>query len=67
MGWCRVISPRFDYILSPTRMLSKKEGDVVFLPHGIEDIGVNSGDLERTTRPKGFKVDKSGKVVPCAS
>lgn len=60
--WCQVVSPRFDLVLGPGRMLSKPEGAILFLPKQWVDLGVSRGDLKRIPKPPGYRVNKKGEV-----
>lgn len=61
--WCQVIAERFDYVVGPTRMVSGRKGDILFLPERIAAAGASSGSLKRIPKPKGYRVDKSGRVI----
>ena len=61
--WCKVISDRFDYVLGPTQMISGRKGDILYLPERVVSAGTAAGQLERISRPAGYKVDKKGRVV----
>lgn len=63
MPWFKVKAERFDWIPQKGTMICYKRGTIGYQTRDCVNYGVGINAIEEIEKPKGVKVDKSGKVT----
>lgn len=61
--WFRVTADRFDWVVRPNMIVSFTKGAIDFRPKACIEAGLSLNAIEVISKPAGYRVDKSGKVV----